>query len=680
MSVVGISARKMTTQIAASIIAGTVMPGGANGAFLNQIRDGEMTVMVYTLIREEKYQEAIQVLSNQLSMFPRSRAALSLLGYCYYQVQDFNHASEKYEQLCRQYPEVDEYKFYYAQSLYKGSAYEQATRVAVSIENESYRQRKLNLQAAIEYEQDELPSCKAHLDQCHDDDPDTIVGFGAVLFKEGDFDGARAKFQEAMNVLGYQPELAYNIALCHYRLKQFGPAMKHIADIIEKGVREHPELSVGSNTEGIDVRSVGNSQVLKQTALVEAFNLKAAIEYVMRNFAASKEALTDMPPRSEEELDPVTLHNLALMHMEEEPTAGFQKMNWLVNQIPCPPETFGNLLLLYCKYQYYDLAADVMAENAALTYKHLSPDLYCFLDATILLQTSPHEGYHKFDGLANKHIEVLRKLTKQIQDARINRDNEAIKKSLKDYDDALERYIPVLMAMARIYWDLQNYPMVEKIFRQSAEFCSEHDVWKLNVAHVFFMQGSQDGKYNEAIRYYDPFYKRSSDDLLEVSAMVLANLCVSYIMTSQNEKAEDLLRQVEKEEERMGYSEPDKQCFHLCIINLVIGTLYCAKGNFEFGISRIIKSLEPYNRKLQADTWFYAKRCLLALIETLAKHMIMLKDQTFSETIAFLDQAEQHGKGISTVIGLDPQGRQKSVKNTVAFQARAIKRLILKLR
>lgn len=72
------------------------------------------------------------------------------------------------------------------------------------------------------------------------------------------------------------------------------------------------------------------------------------------------------------------------------------------------------------------------------------------------------------------------------------------------------------MAMARIYWDLQNYPMVEKIFRQSAEFCSEHDVWKLNVAHVFFMQGNQDNKYNEAIRYYDPFYKRCHEDLLEV--------------------------------------------------------------------------------------------------------------------------------------------------------------------
>lgn len=36
-------------------------------------------------------------------------------------------------------------------------------------------------------------------------------------------------------------------------------------------------------TEGIDVRSVGNTRVLHETALVEAFNLKAAIEYDLRN-------------------------------------------------------------------------------------------------------------------------------------------------------------------------------------------------------------------------------------------------------------------------------------------------------------------------------------------------------------------------------------------------------------
>lgn len=39
-----------------------------------------------------------------------------------------------------------------------------------------------------------------------------------------------------------------------------------------------------------------------------------------------------------------------------------------------PQETFGNLLLLYCKpvHGFYDLAADVMAENADLTFKHLT--------------------------------------------------------------------------------------------------------------------------------------------------------------------------------------------------------------------------------------------------------------------------------------------------------------------
>ena len=87
------------------------------------------------------------------------------------------------------------------------------------------------------------------------------------------------------------------LSLCHFRLKDFAPALKHIADIIERGIREHPELSVGMQTEGIEVRSVGNTLTLHETALIEAFNLKAAIEYVLKNMDNAKEALTDMPPR-----------------------------------------------------------------------------------------------------------------------------------------------------------------------------------------------------------------------------------------------------------------------------------------------------------------------------------------------------------------------------------------------
>jgi len=100
--------------------------------------------------------------------------------------------------------------------------------------------------------------------------------------------------------------------LCHYKLKQYAQSLKIIAEIIENGVREHPELGVGSNADGMDVMSVGNPQVLRETALIEAFNLKAAIEFNLKNIPASKEAILDMPPRKEEELDPVTLHNQAL--------------------------------------------------------------------------------------------------------------------------------------------------------------------------------------------------------------------------------------------------------------------------------------------------------------------------------------------------------------------------------
>lgn len=82
---------------------------------------------------------------------------------------------------------------------------------------------------------------------------------------------------------GYNAHLSYNIALCYYQLKEFAPALKHIGDIIERGIREHPELSVGMATEGIEVRSVGNTLTLHSTALIEAFNLKAAIEYQLKN-------------------------------------------------------------------------------------------------------------------------------------------------------------------------------------------------------------------------------------------------------------------------------------------------------------------------------------------------------------------------------------------------------------
>jgi len=58
---------------------------------------------------------------------------------------------------------------------------------------------------------------------------------------------------------------------------------------------------------------------------------------------------------------------------------------------------------------------------------------------------------------------------------------------------------------------------------------------------------TQETKFKDAIRYYDPIVKKKADNILSIPAIVLANLCVSYIMTSQNEQAEELMRKIEKE-------------------------------------------------------------------------------------------------------------------------------------
>ena len=48
----------------------------------------------------------------------------------------------------------------------------------------------------------------------------------------------------------------------------------------------------------------------------------------------------------------------------------------------------------------------------------------------------------------------------QVQEARGQHDDEAVKRAINEYEDALARYIPVLMAQAKIYWELDMYQQV----------------------------------------------------------------------------------------------------------------------------------------------------------------------------------------------------------------------------
>ena len=80
-------------------------------------------------MRDQKYKEVIDILSSELQFSPRNRAGLSLLGYSYFQIQDYGNAADCYDQLTKFYPDVDQYKLYHAQSLFKAAMYLEAQKV-----------------------------------------------------------------------------------------------------------------------------------------------------------------------------------------------------------------------------------------------------------------------------------------------------------------------------------------------------------------------------------------------------------------------------------------------------------------------------------------------------------------------------------------------------------------------
>ncbi|XP_029654076.2 tetratricopeptide repeat protein 30A-like [Octopus sinensis] len=250
-------------------------------------------------------------------------------------MQDYVQAADMYERLSQLYPKTAQYRLYYAQSLLNACFYDEAMRVALLLES-------------------------------NHNDLDSVLKYGCICYKvspmlqsqDGRYHDSLKYFEKAVSINGSTPELLYNMAVCHYKLQQYAMALRHVGEIVEMGIRDHPglilqkivELGIGSSSDGIDMQSVGNSLILYDSAIVEAFNLKAAIEYQLSNIQAAKEAISDIPPRLEEELDPVTLHNTALVNMDTQANQGFEKFQYLLQQPTWPEHTFSNILILYLKY------------------------------------------------------------------------------------------------------------------------------------------------------------------------------------------------------------------------------------------------------------------------------------------------------------------------------------------
>lgn len=64
-----------------------------------------------------------------------------------------------------------------------------------------------------------MAHAKSLISQLQPDSAEAVVAQGCILYKEEKFEQAKDKFSEALQVSGYQCDIAYNIALCFYKMK-----------------------------------------------------------------------------------------------------------------------------------------------------------------------------------------------------------------------------------------------------------------------------------------------------------------------------------------------------------------------------------------------------------------------------------------------------------------------------
>ena len=640
-----------------------------------QAKIDNYTRTVYQFIGDENYNEAIKILEDQLHTFPDCTAIHSLLGYCYFQQENFAKACPEYGKLVLLNPNKDIYRLHYAHCLYKTEKYYDAIQATFGIQDPEVKEQALILQAAIRYADNDISSAKSILADSDQENLDIMFDTACVLYKEERFEDALDHYMEIKRVHGFIPEVAYCIALCFYTLNRFSEAVQMISEIKANASRENPELLRSLAGDTVDFDAQGLIQKAKDAFLVEAVNLMTAIEYDQHHYPDAKAALRELPSRNEEELDPITLHNSAIVSMEEDPSAAFKKLSFLLNTPPTPPETFRNLIVGYCKFEYYSLAADLLAEHQDLASQTMRKPTLDFLDAILMCANSKEEAYRKFDELCKANADILRKLMKNIDEARKTHD-EALQVQLTlEFEASVDDLIPILMNQAKIFWDLKNYPLVECLLMKYSDFCLENRTWKLNLAHTYFMlpQHMQD-----AIQLYEPLVLGETN-LLDVEAIIVANLCVAYVVTEQNALADTLINRLTEEETAKLKEDEHAHLYHLSIIHLVIGTLYCAHKNFEFGIDYVFKAFQPMHAKLNPDTWFYAKKCLSEVLRSMALRQYVMADTIFTKISNFLDEVDKHGKNMASIIDLTVMPEESHESQTISFEARAIKAMLLRL-
>lgn len=550
------------------------------------------------------------------------------------------------------------------------------------------------------------------------EDPENNHASQDCVFNIASCWASEGMFEKAISIISKiedspSGDLQYNKALCFYKLSNLPEALNEVEVCVEKCQKRYMELVLTAEHDELERHTK-----LQESCLIEALNLKAAILSKLNEnrWLPVRQCLDRVPLDNQELLDSVTLHNQAICDHSIDTDASIDKLSFLCNLLDqstqedsdkdngatvfIPDEVFINLLLLYSQTGYSEIGLEFLKKNRDQIEKVASKELIQFISAQLErhIVCSDEVVYSKFDKLLGNLIELV-----QMKDEK--------RKSDEERERTIELILSVVTYQGSILWDNGYYQLLEGLLLKVKPVLSDNELWKTNFAHAVFMQ---DTRYDECNQLYEDLVV--SDSLLNVDADILSNLCVSYVLTGQNSDAEALIKNVESEElqlsdnqdhsglnrlylagESIGdESEADagdrseKPFSHLCQINLCIGTLYCVKYNYKFGLTRMFKSLEPLETKLNGNNWFYVKKCILALLDGQCKQMLWANDDTLNQVVSFLIQCERYGVLVeANKLDLPISSANKLIdrdyldqfhkQNSVSSEARHLRSIVLSL-
>lgn len=509
-------------------------------------------------------------------------------------------------------------------------------------------------------------------------------------------------------------DLQYNKALCLYKWSKFNEALEQVEIVLEGTSKLYQGTVLTDGPEGR-----GGSQ---RTCQIEALNLKAAIlSKLGADWPDIKSCLDNLPMNDISLFDSVSLHNHALCGSLEDIHASIDKLRFLCT-LPTrrgeiesneadedvvfhiPDETFVNLLMLYTCSGQNELGIKFLNDNRERLDKEVPEEILQFITIQLehLVTMSDEAVYYRLDKLQNDMMHI----------AKNSNDDRFPELSVEEHNRLL---LNIVTYQCSMLWEGAHYQLLERLLLRAKLTLGDSETWKKNLAHTIFMQ---DTRFEECVQLYESLLNSvDSDSLLRVDADVLSCLCVAYVLTGRNGDAETLIKSVEAEEldviaddqhqseivglylndaslngeNKVDLIEDQRNASHLCKINLHIGTLYCVKNNFKFGLMRMFKSLEPLRSNLDCESWFSVKRCILSLLDYHCKQMIWANDDILKLVSSFLAQCEKHGlqvearKSDCLISGANGSAIDVNCldlfhgRNSITYEARLLRSIVLTL-